>query len=339
MLYVNAPINDLSYGLVSVNILRNLQCDYRLYPMRQFSFEEYPDISKKVFDSTTNLDHNIPSLKIWHEYDLFYHIGRGPRVAFPIFEKNRFNPQETWNIKNQDKVLVCSNWAKNIVQKINTNVHVCPLGVDADFTSVPLNSHPDQVIFYTLGKREARKGHDYLHKVFHKAFSEYNNVQLWMFTNNPFDKQEETNNFQLEYKRLLGNKVKFFPRMSKLDMLKWLSMTDFGVFLSRAEGWNLPLLESMAMGKHVLGTYYSGHTEFLPKDQGFEPNGMIEARDNKWFNGGFDWAHIELNEDEIVERLRKMVELKGIKNQNNASIAKKYTWKNTADKVYGSIFN
>ena len=37
---------------------------------------------------------------------------------------------------------------------------------------------------------------------------------------------------------------------------------DCGVFLSRAEGWNLGLLEMMAMGKPVITTNYSGHTEF-----------------------------------------------------------------------------
>ena len=37
---------------------------------------------------------------------------------------------------------------------------------------------------------------------------------------------------------------------------------DCGIFLSRAEGWNLGLLEMMAMGKPVITTNYSGHTEF-----------------------------------------------------------------------------
>ena len=38
---------------------------------------------------------------------------------------------------------------------------------------------------------------------------------------------------------------------------------DCGIFLSRAEGWNLGLLEMMAMGKPVITTNYPG-TPSLP---------------------------------------------------------------------------
>ena len=233
---INCPVNNLSYGIVSQNILDNLS-DYILKPIGPFDQEEYSRYLPKVINYFDNLDLNQPSLKIFHENQLFDHVGKGTRIGFPIFERNIFTPEHIFNLKHQDIVLVCSNWAKQIVEPINPNVIVCPLGVDSDFTPGYVPNKEDKVIFYTQGKREIRKGHDYLHKVFHKAFSEYNDVELWMFTYNHFDTPVTTREFQTDYKKLLGNKVKFFPWLSKKEMINWLHKTDCGIFLSRAEGW------------------------------------------------------------------------------------------------------
>ena len=42
-----------------------------------------------------------------------------------------------------------------------------------------------------------------------------------------------------------------------------LADCDCGVFPSRAEGWNLGLLECMSVGLNVIATNYSAHTEFV----------------------------------------------------------------------------
>lgn len=336
-LNISCPINNLSYGLVSQNILDNfteLGIDFALKPLGNFDSATYsrfiPNINKFL-----DLDINSPSFKIFHEHSIFDHIGKGPRIAFPIFEKNRFNDFERFNIKHQDLVIVCSKWAAEIVKPINPNVIVAPLGVDSDFNIYI--SHKDvnsKVIFYTQGKREVRKGHDYLHKVFHKAFENNNDVELWMFTHNVFDSVEEANQFKREYKSLLGDKVKFFPSLAKAEMISWLQKTDCGIFLSRAEGWNLCLHEAMSMGIDVIATYYSGHTEFL--EDGIKPVKFCEAFDGKWFNGGFEWMEIEANEDEIVENLRRMYSYKKqlrVPNTMNASNARDFTWKRTTGEI------
>lgn len=337
---ISCPINNLSYGIVSTNILdqfTKMGQDYRLKPMAQFDTNEFGRFLDKCIKFDEKLDMFVPSLKIWHEHSLFDHIGKGPRVGFPIFEKDIFNPLDAWNIRHQDMVLVASHWAQDVVKQVNDNTHVCPLGVDQDFLNNPYNPQ-DKVIFYTQGKREVRKGHDYLHKVFAKAFPGNENVELWMFTHNVFDDQKTTRKFQTEYRQLLGDKVKFFPWLPKQEMLKWLGKADFGLFLSRAEGWNMPLLESMAMGKDVLATYYSGHTEFLPEDQSFKPESFVEAFDGKWFNGGFVWVKIEDSEDEIIEKLRKMYRNKDqTTNETNRQIAKQFTWERTAKEVLNGI--
>jgi glycosyltransferase involved in cell wall biosynthesis len=67
------------------------------------------------------------------------------------------------------------------------------------------------------------------------------------------------------------------------------------VFPSRGEGWNLELLEMMAVGKPTIATNYSAHTEFANKDNCFliPTHGVEPAFDNKWFFGQGNWAKIE----------------------------------------------
>jgi glycosyltransferase involved in cell wall biosynthesis len=340
---ISCPINSLSYGIVSTSILKELDRlneEYVLFPKNNIE-DKFSYFKAKLPNYITQINLKAPSLNIWHEFDIFNHIGRGPRVAFPIFEKNQFNPQETWNIHHQDMVLVCSKWAAEVVRPVNQNVHVCPLGVDKDFF-IPSQAPLNKVIFYTQGKREFRKGHDFLHKVFHKAFENNKNVELWMFTENVFDSEQEDRSFKQEYRQLLGNKVKFWPRLKKCDMIKFLSQTHCGIFLSRAEGWNLPALECMAMGKDIISTYYSGHTEFIPKEYCVKTDKFVEAKDSKWFNGGFTWMDIIDCEDEIVEKLRQTFERKignNVINKTNVSIANKFTWENTTREVLNGIRN
>lgn len=332
---IQCPINSLSYGLVGQNILDNLT-NYKLKPIGQFDPNEYNRFIPYLINYNEILDLKQPSLKIFHENSLFDHIGKGTRIGFPIFERNSLTQEHIWNIQHQDIVLVCSKWAKEIIEPYNKNVIVCPLGVSSNFIPGYIPNNEDKVIFYTQGKREVRKGHNYLHTVFNKAFSEYNDVELWMFTHNYFDTPEQTREFQSSYKKLLGNKVKFFPRLPLSEMIKWIHKTDCGIFLSRAEGFNMPLSESLAMGKEVIATYYSGHTEYL-KD-GIKPIKFSPAIDEKWFSGEFTWMEIEANEEEIIESLRNKYEIcKNNRkiNTDNINLMKNFTWKNTAEIING----
>ena len=64
-----------------------------------------------------------------------------------------------------------------------------------------------------------------------------------------------------------------------------MAQTDCGIFPSRAEGWNLELLEMLACIKSVITTHYSAHTEFCDDVN----SDLVEiketelAYDGKWF--------------------------------------------------------
>ena len=62
----------------------------------------------------------------------------------------------------------------------------------------------------------------------------------------------------------IGTKVQLVPRLAtQHQVAALLADCDCGVFPSRAEGWNLGLLECMSVGLNVIATDYSAHTEFV----------------------------------------------------------------------------
>ena len=121
--------------------------------------------------------------------------------------------------------------------------------------------------------------------------------------------------------------------------------TDCGVFPSRAEGWNLELLEMMSCGKNVIATNYSAHTEFC-NDENCHlvdvPEELEEAQDGRWFRGQGKWASIgEDQVSQIAEHMRTVHQLKqkdDLKiNQAGIDTSKEYTWANAANHIVAAL--
>ena len=125
--------------------------------------------------------------------------------------------------------------------------------------------------FYTIGKLEYRKGHEFIVDCFNKAFSEKDDVELDMMVHNVFLQREVVEQWLSGFKNTkLGRKIKFQnPVQTQREVADFIRYNDCGLFPSRAEGWNLELLESMSCGKPVIATNYSGHTEFCNDENSY----------------------------------------------------------------------
>ena len=156
-----------------------------------------------------------------------------------------------------------------------------------------------------------------------------------MMCENPFNSPEE----DARWRQLYNNpKVKIIPRAeTQQEVYNIMSQVDCGVFPSRGEGWNLELLEMMSLGKHVITTGYSAHTEFcndensaLVKIDELEP-----AFDGKWFFGQGEWAKIGQQEifDLGLKMQRFITEKKATLNEAGMQTAQKFSWENTARRI------
>ena len=346
-LNLQAPINQLGYGVAGLNILKALYkegVEVSFFPLGQPQVTNQADADavRKGMQVAQTFDPQAPCVKIWHQNQMAERIGSGKFIGFPIFELDTFNDLEKHHLNSCDHLFVCSKWAKEICLDQTRfgehRVHVVPLGVDTELFPPAAARQDNKTIFFNCGKWEIRKGHDILIQAFNKVAEECDNVELWMMCSNPFNSPEEENKWKKAYDH---PKVKLIPRMeTQQEVYNIMSQVDCGVFPSRGEGWNLELLEMMAVGKHVIATNYSAHTEFCNKDNtGLIPIDDVEsAFDGKWFFGQGNWAKI--TEKEIDNLANKMSTFHSRRparsdylNEAGIETARKFSWQNTAKEI------
>ena len=347
------PINSLGYGVAGLNILLQLNkiANVTLWPLGEPDAERrhFP-ILKECIQNTKMPDFKAPCLRVWHQHDMSQFVGSGCKIGFPIFELDTLTSEEKHHLSHLDKIFVCSEWAKLVIQENlpsfdKSDIFVIPLGVDRDVFQESHSSRKETV-FFNCGKWEVRKGHDFLIEAFLEAFSPEDDVELWMMCQNPFYSQEENLSWESKYKdSALGDKIRIIPRQTtQKDVYNIMRQIDCGGFPSRAEGWNLELLELMSCGKHVIATDYSGHTQFCNKENCLliDIEDKEEAVDNKWFFGQGKWA--SLGEKQLRQTAYYMSAIHRAKsrgsldpNINCTATAEKFSWQNTAREIINAI--
>jgi glycosyltransferase involved in cell wall biosynthesis len=353
-LNINAPVNKLSYGYVSLNIIKelvNLKVDISWFPIGNIEADQkYHQLLQKCVDNSQSFDYDAPCLRIFHQFSMAESIGRGKRYGWPIFELDSFTKYEAHHLNSLDEIIVCSKWAEDIIWNSTRcmSTKVVPLGYDETvFFPIDTPKNTD-TIFLHIGKFEIRKSHDQLVDYFNSSFEGSDNVQLWLMTNNPFLSEQETKEWtNLYLNSKLGSKIKFIPRVDSQDQINYIiNKCDYGIFPSRAEGWNLPLLEMMGCGKPSIVTNYSAHKEFCTKDNSYlvEIDELEDAFDGKWFLGkGLTnvgrWAKLgESQRESVIQHLRGCHQLKqngqeDVKIVNALNTAKDFTWRKSAEKL------
>ena len=338
---LQAPINQLGYGVAGLNILKALQdkAEVSLFPIGQpqVTSKEDADAVTRGVETAKTFDPQAPCIKIWHQNQMAERIGSGKFIGFPIFELDTFSDLEKHHLNSCDELMVCSKWAKDIVDKVGLDVatHVVPLGVDAELFPPAPARQGDKTIFFNCGKWEIRKGHDILIKAFEKVLEHGENAELWMMCSNPFNSPEENSRWTKLYNH---PQVKLIPRAeTQAEVYNIMSQVDCGVFPSRGEGWNLELLEMMSVGKHVIATDYSAHTEFCTEENAglVTIKDLEPAFDGKWFFGQGNWAKIDshVSMDLYMKMMRFILDKKGTLNESGLETASRFSWDNTAQTI------
>src|SRR5262249_14306876 len=122
--------------------------------------------------------------------------------------------------------------------------------------------------FVNIGKWERRKGHDFLLEALCKAFTPRDDIIVTLLCSNYAMTQQANDEWARAFlNSAVGTKVRLVPRLqSQQNVAALVAGCDCGVFPSRAEAWNLGLLECMSAGLSVIATDYSGHTEFANEE-------------------------------------------------------------------------
>lgn len=345
-----SPIGYTGYGITSLNILKELdrRCEVSLFPIGNsasgLNDQEDVDLTNKCISNAKDFDHKASCVKIWHQHDLANRIGSGKYLSFPFFELDKLSKFEIHNINACDMVFTASEWSKNILinNGCTTQIQVCPLGVNRNiFKPTTDKIKTNKYIFFSIGKWEKRKSQDVILSCFENAFEKNDDVELWLCAHNPFLTENELRYWvnMVKYHKLY-EKIKVFSRLpTQYDVASMISNCDCGLFVSRAEGWNNEVLESMSMDKPCIVTDYSAHTEYCNDKNSFlvKINETELANDGKWFFGQGSWAKIgQKQTDNIIEHMRYVYNNDIRTNNAGVETSIKYSWKNTAEIIYAN---
>jgi glycosyltransferase involved in cell wall biosynthesis len=345
----SSPINSTGYGLASFNILKELAniSDVTYFPIGQPSVTNQQDYDfvSSLLQKRIQVDIDAINFKIWHQFDLLEHIGRGKYIAYPFFELDTFSNYEKINLKVPDNICVSSRWGQSVLLEngINNTSFVVPLGVNRNIfnDSIPKTRSDGKYVFLNIGKWEVRKGHDILLDLFNKAFPDQKDVELWILASektNSYSSEKELSEWKNMYS---SDRIKLFSGFdTQEEIAQLIANADCGLYPSRAEGWNLELLETMSMDKPAIATNYSAHTEFCTSDNCYLVNidEKEKAFDGKAFQGQGNWAKLGNNQIEnIIEHMRFVYNNRINTNPNGIETAKKYSWKNAAQELVRCI--
>jgi glycosyltransferase involved in cell wall biosynthesis len=353
---LTCPINiSTGYGHHCRNTLIHLVqngIDVTLFPIGRCSTENKieDNIVSNAFHAQATFDSDAISLRIYQQFDLAHHVGSGKRIGFTVFELDSFRQQEVRHLESNDHIITCSEWGKDVIFNKTSipqeRISVVPLGVDTTifnphippFSSL-LRDNKETFVILNCGKMEKRKGHDIISKIFSKAFNQSDNVELWIMGHNPFLRPDEEQKWHQDiFDCKLSRKVRLIPHVqSHIDVSHIMNQANCGFFPSRAEGWNLELLEMMACGKPCICLNYSGHSQYINSDNSLciKPRSLEVANDGKWFLDTGSWASITPDvEDFFVEGLRSLYKSHkdGIivpQAKSALETAQTYTWENS----------
>lgn len=265
----NEPyINNIDKDILYQQILWNSDGTRGDYPI-------YPNPNKDFFQ-----DLNIVLCETNHH--IFYDDYVGPKIAYNVWEST-LQPQDFFNkLLEFDELWVPSKWQKEVTIKQGypeEKIQVVPEGVDVNTFFPEDTSHPltkDRFTFFLAGRWDYRKSIKEIIETFLNTFERNEPVDLIVSVDNPFSNDGlTTTEDRLKHYSLEDDRIKvlhFPPREEYVNILK---STNVFVSCARSEGWNLPLIESMACGTVSIYSNCSGQLEFA-ENKGLPVNILCE---------------------------------------------------------------
>ncbi len=322
---------DLSYVTEEQNqMIMHQQWDGPPYEAgSSFDISEYND--KKVLDivlATTD-----------HYY--FYDKYANQKIAYNVWESTR-QPQNFFNkIMEYDQLWVPSEWQKMVTVEQGypiEKIKVVPEGIDPDiFKPLKVSPRKPRVFkFFLAGRWEPRKSTTEIIQTFLSTFSIDEPVQLIISADNPFPVDDlKSTEDRLRHHGFNDSRIVVKHFMPFEEYVSLLQTSNCFVSCSRAEGWNLPLIEAMACGTPTICSDYGSQLEFakgishlvrikdhLPPIKVF---GQEEGVPGTWAEP--DFAHLGQRMRTIYENYKDCLVISRFASKG---IRGKYTWENAA---------
>ena len=359
------PIGDLGYGIYTRGVIKGLISngffDFHISPVGQIQIEDRIEGQSIAQQSKEVLwNRNAPSMAVWHEFDLGK-FSDNKMIAHPIFETTKFNPQAINYLSQMDAIVAPSKWAKDVIEaNIGdgiTPVHIIPGA--AESVEMETQRNAAAFTFLTIGKLEVRKSHLETMQAYIQAFADTDtDTRLICHCHNPFTKNFTANivsifnqlglevvNYATTTGSIVGRKGAAFievpkARIPKEQIFRLYNYAHVGVFPSKGEGWNLPLMEAIKSGLPCIATNYSAHTEYLTREYGYPQDlllndyEMITANDGLYFHGDRgEWAAVKVDDlaDKMLFAYNNYSDI--CEEFASEKVSESFTWKKTGTEL------
>lgn len=354
-LIVECPLNSLSFGNVSYNILREfwkLNLEVGLFPIGEnvdvSAFDKMrPEfrgwLQSSIDNRYKNVDRDTPTFKLWHLNGSDY-LRTPNQFLYTFYELDQPTDIEKTISKLQSKTIFSSSFARDLFGQDNSTY--IPIGFDEDLVKTDKQYLGDDVVHFGLmGKFENRKHTKKIIQLWIKKFGNNPKYQLSCCITNPFIDERSMSAIVFD---ITGgeqyNNVNFLPYLkTNSEVNDYINAIDIELSgLSGAEGWNLPAFNAICMGKHAIVLNHTSHKDWASHDNSLllEPSGQASAADGMFFNeaGDFNQGNINIfNDEEVLEALGKITEKKGTENENGVKLKEVFSYKNTASKILDLI--
>jgi len=354
-LALHLPVNAVSFGQVSVGILREFYrrklepCLFLIGDQADLSvYNSDSDFTKWIQNGINKAlkDHkrSDPIFKLWHlNGSLESYSDR--QILLTFYELDSPTPQEINIIKNNSKVLVSSEYTKEVFINAGlNNVEYLPLAFDKDSFHVKNNANilNDRITFNVVGKLERRKHHAKIIKSWAEKYGNNKNYYLNCSIFNHFIKMEDQ---QKLLAALLDNKkyfninfLGFMPNNSIYN--DYLNSGDIIIGMSGGEGWGLPEFNSLCLGKHGVILNAHAYKGWANEKNSIlvNPNSKAEAYDGMFFKKGspFNQGNIfDFDYNEFLKACDIAIEKVKISrvNQEGLELQKKFTFQKMVDTI------
>ena len=308
----SGPINSLSFGNVTVNLLRELykkEIKVSFFPIgNQLDFSTFDkltdDFKAWVTDSFNarygTLKKSTPSLRMWHLNGSETRVGP-TQVLYTFYELDSPTFAEKNICDVQEACVFSSSHSKECFDKVGCeNTSFVPIGFDTDFNETGKTYLQDRVHFGLMGKFEKRKHSGRILKLWADKYGNNKDYQLTCCVTNPFIKPEQMN--QIIGGALNGQRysnINFLPFLkTNSEVNEVLNAIDIDLSgLSGGEGWNLPAFNSTCLGKWSIVLNCTSHRDWATADNSIliEPEGIEEAYDGAFFHKGQEFNQGNIN--------------------------------------------
>lgn len=287
-----------------------------------------------------------------------------PFIGFLVFEGDKIpeywieylmdeNVKQIWVPSKHVEDAIYNGLPKELVEidkegmeyaKMLDKIKIVPHGVDLSIFK-PTETKKEKFKFLSnkgFRTKLDRGGVQDLIRAYIEEFTEEDNVEL-VLKINPAYGVYDVNKIIEEFKP--KDKKSFAPILVNADALPFdklvdvYNSADVYVSASKAEAFNLPVLEAMACGLPVITNDFGGQTDFVNDENGWLlKDGKLKEVYHELEYEGISWKDVDIKE--LRKAMRYVYEHKEdlkSKSIKSVEISKQYTWTSSAEKAYANL--